>query len=384
MNVLIVVTHLLGTGHLARALNLARAYGAAGHDATVVSGGMQAPQLNSDGVTVLQLPPLRSDGVDFTRLLDQDGALAGPEVYDARRAMLMDHLQDLQPDVLITELFPFGRRTLKAEFAALLKAAHDLPERPLICASVRDILAPPSKPAKAALADDLIARFYDAVLVHSDADITPLSLSWPVSDAVQAKLRYTGFVAPPPAGPHPHGLGAGEIIVSAGGGDVGAHVFDTCRAAAARDADRRWRLLLGGQNAAARCDALMQTAPANVVIEPARPEFRQMLYHAAASVSLCGYNTALDVLQSGVRAVFVPFDAGNEVEQGLRADALAQMPGIGVLRNADLTPDSLLAMLKTVLASPDRAARSAGLDGAAMTVTLTDEMRSELLRGTKA
>lgn len=383
MNVLIIVTHLLGTGHLARALNLARAYGAAGHDATVVSGGMQAPQLNSDGVTVLQLPPLRSDGVDFARLLDQGGALAGPKVYDARRAMLMDHLQDLQPDVLITELFPFGRRTLKAEFTALLEAAHDLPERPLICASVRDILAPPSKPAKAALADDLIARFYDAVLVHSDADITPLSLSWPVSDAVQAKLRYTGFVAPPPAGPHPHGLGAGEIIVSAGGGDVGAHVFDTCRAAAARDPDRRWRLLLGGQNAAARCDALMQTAPANVVIEPARPEFRQMLYHAAASVSLCGYNTALDVLQSGVRAVFVPFDAGNEVEQGLRADALAQMPGIGVLRNADLTPDSLLATLKTVLASPDRAARSTGLDGAAMTVTLTDEMRSELLRGTK-
>lgn len=384
MNVLIVVTHLLGTGHLARALNLARAYGAAGHDATVVSGGMQAPQLNSDGVTVLQLPPLRSDGVDFARLLDQDGALAGPEVYDARRAMLMDHLQDLQPDVLITELFPFGRRTLKAEFTALLEAAHDLPQRPLICASVRDILAPPSKPAKAALADDLIARFYDAVLVHSDAGITPLSLSWPVSDAVQAKLRYTGFVAPPPAGPHPHGLGDGEIIVSAGGGDVGAHVFDTCRAAAARDPDRRWRLLLGGQNAAARCDALMQTAPANVVIEPARPDFRQMLYHAAASVSLCGYNTALDVLQSGVRAVFVPFDAGNEVEQGLRADALAQMPGVGVLRNADLTPDSLLATLKTVLASPDRAARSAGLDGAAMTVTLTDEMRSELLRGTKA
>jgi len=44
-----------------------------------------------------------------------------------------------------------------------------------------------------------------------------------------------------------------------------------------------------------------------------------MLYHAAASVSLCGYNTALDILQAGTPAVFVPFDDGSEVEQGLRA-----------------------------------------------------------------
>ncbi len=74
--------------------------------------------------------------------------------------------------------------------------------------------------------------------------MTPPSLSWPVSDAMQGKLRYTGFVAPPPAIPHPDRLGAGEIIVSAGGGDVGAHVFDTCRAAAARSC--LWHPVLNG------------------------------------------------------------------------------------------------------------------------------------------
>lgn len=375
MKVSIVVTHLLGTGHLARALTLGRAYGAAGHDVQVVSGGMPAPQLNSDGVDVVQLPPLRSDGVDFARLLDEHGTLASEALKAARREMLIAHIQTRTPDLLITELFPFGRRTLKAEFMALLDAADALPARPLICASVRDILAPPSKPAKAQLADDLVAQYYDAVLVHADEAVTPLSLSWPVSDAMQGKLRYTGFVAPPPASPHPDRLGAGEIIVSAGGGDVGAHVFDTCRAAAARDAGRVWRLLLGGQDAAARSAALMQDAPANVVIEPARPEFRQMLYHAAASVSLCGYNTALDVLQSGVRALFVPFDAGNEVEQGLRADALSALPGIEVLRSADLTPDRLLSALATLHAAPTRPAQTDGFDGATRTVTLTETMR---------
>lgn len=122
----------------------------------------------------------------------------------------------------------------------------------------------------------------------------------------------------------------------------------------------------------------MRTAPANITIEPARPDFRQMLYHAAASVSLCGYNTALDVLQSGVRAVFIPFDAGNEVEQGLRADALAELTGIAVLRNAELTPDALLGALDRVVSDSPRAPRTTGFDGAIETVRWTETMRKAM------
>jgi predicted glycosyltransferase len=376
MKICIVVTHLLGTGHLARSLTLARAYRDAGHETVVISGGMAAPQLSNDGVEMVQLPPLRSDGVNFARLLDGDGNEAVAALFDARIKMLIDTVQSQLPDVIITELFPFGRRILRAEFTALLNAAQALPRRPLICASVRDILAPPSKPAKVTLADDLVAQFYHAVLVHSDAEVAPLSLSWPVSDALAGKLRYTGYVAPPAASPHPDGLGTEEIIVSAGGGDVGQHVFDTALAAANQDPEKRqWRLLLGGQDAAKRSGDLMRNAPANVIIEPARPEFRQMLYHAAASVSLCGYNTALDILQSGAPAVFIPFDAGSEVEQGLRADALAQLDGITVLRNANLDAATLLDAVTVVLNAPKRAPRDHGFDGAAQTVRITQEMR---------
>jgi predicted glycosyltransferase len=379
MKVCIVVTHLLGTGHLARALTLARAFTNQGHAPLVVSGGMTAPQLNGDGIDLVQLPAVRSDGVNFSRLLDATDKDADDAHFAARQKLLIKTLNAQQPDVLITELFPFGRRNLKAEFTALLEAAHALPDRPLICASIRDILAPPSKPAKATLADDLVSKFYDAVLVHSDAEVTPLALSWPVSKALAAKLYYTGFVAPPPATAHPEHLGQDEIIVSAGGGDVGAHVFDAALSAARQDPQKRaWRLLLGGQDAAARAARLMRDAPANVIIEPARPEFRQMLYHGAASVSLCGYNTALDVLQSGVRAVFIPFDAGSEVEQGLRADALAQLDGITVLRSATLTADTLLAALGDIVRAPTRAPRSDGFDGANEAVRITQKLRGDV------
>lgn len=375
MKVMIVVTHLLGTGHLSRALTLARAFVAAGHGGLVASGGMPAPQLDHDGVQMLQLPPLRSDGTNFTRLLDETGAPADDAYLTHRSGVLNHALSAFQPDILITELFPFGRRVLSDEFLSLLDAAKAMPTPPVILSSIRDILAPPSKPSKATRADEIITRYYRAVLVHSDPHSTRLDQSWPVSDRLARFLRYTGYVAPPRAGGHPDNTGNGEILVSAGGGSVGDNLFQTAVAAARLNPDQRWRLLVGGSNAAGRVAELTQLAKGSrTIIEPARPDFRQMLHNAAASVSMCGYNTALDVLQAGTPAVMIPFDAGNEVEQTLRATSLASLPGLSVLGSADLTPETLTEHLQQVLADGPRTNTGLKFDGAAQTVRLACDM----------
>lgn len=378
MKILIVVTHLLGTGHLARALTLARAMLAAGDTVVVASGGMPARHLDLGDVPILQLPPLRSDGVNFTRLLNADGIEANETLMARRQTALLDQLHADDWDVILTELFPFGRRVLRSEFLDLLETAQALPHRPLICASIRDILAPPSKPEKAEKTDAIIHQFYDAVLVHADPEITPLDVSWPVSEMLRPKLHYTGFVAPPPATTHPEKLGQDEIIVTAGGGNIGTPIFEAALEAA-RISHHNWRVLLGGENAADRAVEMSRHAPSNVVIEPARPEFRQMLHHAAACMCMCGYNTALDVLQSGCRAVFIPFDEGGEVEQSLRADALATLDGIAVLRSAELTPKRLLTSLRRVQDAPPRSTEAYGFDGAAQTVRILRKLREEML-----
>lgn len=371
MKVLITVTHLLGTGHLSRALTLGRAFATAGHEVTLASGGAPAPHLDTTGVTLVQLPPLRSDGTDFTRLLTP-GDTPADDTYRAARTEALLACLAPAPDLLITELFPFGRRNLRAEFMALLEAAGALPRPPRILSSIRDILAPPSKQAKADWADEVIARFYDGVLVHSDPSRTALSLSWPVSDDLAGRLIYTGYVAPAPAGPHPGAEGSGEVLVSAGGGPVGDGLFQGALAAAALDPGRTWRLLVGG--GPERLDRLGAMASPNVRLEPPRRDFRQMLYHAAASVSMCGYNTALDILQAGTPAVFVPFDAGNEVEQGLRAQSLSALPGITALASADVTAQTLLAALDRVTADGPRARDGLRDTGAAETVRICEAM----------
>jgi len=250
---------------------------------------------------------------------------------------------------------------------------RSLPRRPAILGSIRDILAPPSKPSKVQRTDQIIARFYDAVLVHSDPHGTPLEQSWPVSDLLRPMLRYTGYVAPAPAQPHPDDTGQDEILVSAGGGNVGTSLFETAIDAARLMPTRRWRLLVGGSPT--RIAALQaRNPPSNTIIEAARTDFRQMLHHAAASVSMCGYNTALDLLQSGTRAVLVPFDAGQEVEQSLRAKSLGTLPGIAVLRSGDLTPRALCEAVEQVISDPPRPATNLRFDGAAQTVALACEL----------
>lgn len=370
MKVMIVVTHLLGTGHLARALMLGRAFGAAGDQVTVVSGGTPVLHFDTRGLTLVQLAPVCSDGTDFTTLLDQDRTVATAEHMQARQDELKATLAQVAPDVLITELFPFGRRILRDEFRALLQDAHAMPQRPLILTSIRDILAPPGKPAKAAFADEVIAQFYDGILVHADPEVVTLERSWPVSQALAERLHYTGFVAPPPpaCGTERHGT----ILVSAGGGAVGDGVFRAALEAAHLRPTVQWHLLVGGSDA--RRASLAAESASNVQIDAPRADFRTLLQGAAASVSMCGYNTALDVLQTGVPAVLVPFDDGGEVEQGLRAEALSAQDGITILRQTELNGPSLVAAVDSLQHAPRRLPRIAGMDGAAQTVDIVCDL----------
>ena len=100
-----------------------------------------------------------------------------------------------------------------------------------------------------------------------------------------------------------------------------------------------------------------------------------MLHVAGASVSMCGYNTALDLLQSGCPSVLIPFDAGSEVEQTLRGQALAQLPGFEVIKSAALEAPRLTAALDRLLQAPRRDKVTTGFDGAAQTVRIVTKLR---------
>ncbi|MEP3640052.1 MAG: glycosyltransferase [Paracoccaceae bacterium] len=361
MRAVIVVTHLLGTGHLSRAMTLARAFADAGHTPVVISGGVPAPHLMDATIKHVQLPPVRSNGVDFSKLLTPDAQVADAGYLANRASQLLNAIDDVRPDVLITELFPFGRRILRREFEALLEHVQN---RTPVFASIRDILAPPSSQKKADYADRMIAQYYQGVLVHGDPEIAPLGLSWPVTEQLAPMLRYTGFVASE-ATSATSGTRSG-VLVSTGGGGVGDNVFEAAMRAARAMPDLAWRFLVGGEpERVARFAAL---APDHVSVEGLRDDFQTILAHSAASISLAGYNTTLDLLQTGTPSVLVPFDKGNEVEQGLRAKALSNRPGIEVCTSDKL--ENLSDYVQRALAAGPQPPRARNMDGAAETVRI--------------
>ena len=236
-------THLMGSGHLARTLVLADAVRAAGGAAMTLSGGRALAHLPL-GPDDVQLSPVHVPALDYKDIRGPGGAPADPALWSARRDAAAAAFARFRPDVLVTELFPFGRRAMAAEFEAIAAL------RPPGCAlvsSVRDIPEPPKKPKRAAEALRRLAGF-DAVLVHGDARILPLAAAWPghgldVPPDIAARLIHTGYVAAPlpKAGP---GTGAGEILVSVGSGHIGRALLEIA-ARAAIGHRRPWRLIAG-------------------------------------------------------------------------------------------------------------------------------------------
>ncbi|TGD97211.1 glycosyltransferase [Methylobacterium nonmethylotrophicum] len=372
--ILIAVTHLLGAGHLTRAAALARAFAGAGHAVTLVSGGLPAglpaALARLDGIRLVQLPPVRITGTAFTALLDPDGAPVTPERLAARRDALLAAFAEAAPEAVITELYPFGRRVLAPEFEALVAAVQAARPRPLLLASIRDILATPSRPERIAATQARLAA-YDAVLVHGDPAFLPLEASWPVEAEVARRLRYTGYVDEAEAGLRPSGPRAG-LVVSGGSSAAGLPLQEAAVAAAALTPGLSWRILVGRAVPEPAFAALQAAAPANAVVERARPDFRALLGEAALSVSQAGYNTVLDLLQSGCPALLVPFEAGHETEQRLRAETLAAHGLARVLPESALTAESLAAAVLS--APPPATGHAIARDGARRSVAIVEEM----------
>lgn len=373
LRILIVVTHLLGVGHLARMAVLGRALAARGHRVRLVTGGRPAPIVKLAGLEVVQLPSVHCRGTDFATLLDETGAVASPAMLAERVAMLRAACRDLCPQVVITELYPFGRRNLSAEFDALLEEAEALEPRPAILASIRDVLNPPSKPGRAESVLARLAARYDRVLVHGEAEIIPLAASWPVTPPLARRLADTGYLHDGAAAA-PASIATREgILVSGGGSAASLPLFHAAIAAAKLLPAQAWRLLVGHGMPQADFAGLATDAPANMVVERARADFPALLGRAALSISQAGYNTVLDLAAAGPRALLVPFAEGQEREQGLRAEALAARGLAHVLAADRLDGATLAEAAESALAGPEPDWRGFRLDGAARAVAIVEQ-----------
>jgi len=344
-SVLFYVQHLLGIGHLRRALYLTDAMARDGLAVTLVTGGDPLPELaRSAARRVVQLAPIRASDASFRNLIASNGRPPDEALWSARRETLLAAFAEAQPDAVVIEAYPFGRRAFRHELEPLVAAAQGRSPRSLVACSLRDIVVAPQREDRQREIIERVRADFDAVLVHGDPRLIGLEASFPCMSEIADRLVYTGYVtAPVPPLDGSGTAGAGEVVVSAGGGAVGGTLLRAALGARRRGclADSGWRLLAGPNLPPDEFAALTVELPAGVTVERYRSDFSQILRRCRVSVSQAGYNTVLDIIAARTPAVLVPFAEMSETEQSVRAERLAAAGIVEIVPAGALSPERL-------------------------------------------
>jgi predicted glycosyltransferase len=348
--------HSLGMGHLVRSLALAASLAERFH-VVLLNGGKFPKGLDiPSSVEVVNLPPLGLDSEG--RLVSRDRRRTVERAKELRRAIITETYRTLRPRVVLVELFPFGRKKFAGELLPLLEEARaETTRHPLVVCSLRDILVGKRSEQQKhdARAAETANRYFDAVLVHSDPAFARLEESLGSYRSLAVPVHYTGFVLPAREQTKEKPTkGVREILVSAGGGIVGEALFRAAIAAYTllrQTENVTMKIIAGPFLPEEAWRSLRESARRLPGLSVRRflPDLCAEMRGSAASVSQCGYNTALDVLRAGVPALVVPFAEGGEDEQLKRARRLESLGTLRVAELQGLDPQNFARELRELL-----------------------------------
>ena len=388
MKIIFYCQHVLGIGHFFRSLELCRALHR--HEVILVTGGPGFEASLPGHVREVRLPALEMDR-EFKDLRAAAGADLDT-VRQQRRERLWALVDTESPELFLTELYPFGRKAFRFEIDPVLEAVADgrLPRCGVVC-SVRDILVDKDMPQKhEARTVSVLNRFFNAVLVHADPRLVRLEETFSRLPEITIPVTYTGFITPMPALDARRrvrsalGLAAADrmIVASAGGGSVGMPLLEAAVRAFGH-LNRAGRTVLqvftGPFLPEGDFEQLRSSAGDGAAVDRFTPEFLSHLAAADLSVSMAGYNTTMNLLAARVPALVWPFAQNRE--QRLRAERLQALGALRLLKDTELAPPRLAALMEQMLAHRERPDYGIDLNGAQATAGWVDDWRPRSREG---
>lgn len=347
--------HSLGLGHLARSFALCEALSRRFTVVLLCGGRLPRAMAPPAGVRIVALPPLgaAADG----RLISHDSGRSLERARELRTTKILETFRSVRPEAMLIEFFPFGKKRFSGELLPLLEEARALgPAAPVVACSLRDLLV--GRGGEQAAFDDrasaLANAYFDAVLVHSDPRFARLEESFRPRVPLRTAVHHTGFVVSNGTSPYDGAVpfeGGRDVVVSAGGGMVGAPLLTAAVEAHRLLPDVDMTIIAGPFLPEDAWQALQGRAAGRpgLTLRRSVPDLGAELRAARASVSQCGYNTALDVLRARVPALVVPFAENGEDEQRRRACRLERLGAVRVLDPAALRPRVLADEIRALL-----------------------------------
>jgi len=379
MNVAYYCQHVLGVGHFHRSLEICRFLGAK-HHVTIILGG---PEVHFDepNIAVFQLPGLRMDD-HFSSLIPCDSGVSLDQIKQQRRNELLHFVRTYEPDCLIIELYPLGRKAFRFELDPLLEMLSKSPCK--IYCSLRDILVEKKEGREKfeQRAVTTLNKHFDGLLIHADQASVTLNQTFEKAEAIRIPIHYTGFISPRPKADARSVIRTGLklapedrlIVCSLGSGSVGAELLTASAQAFRLLADQNshyvMQIFTGPYMGADSWSKLLTYRSDNLHIAKFSEQFIDWLAAADLSISMAGYNTFMNVLATGVPALMYPFAQNRE--QRFRIETLGNTGSITLLEEQDLAPHHLATLMETAV-TQSRSNTGVNLDGAATTALIIEE-----------
>ena len=372
----------VGLGHVRRNLALAHALnnqlpGLTGRSVTglLITGTSLAPAFQAPGGWDWVLLPGVAKSPDGYQ--PRNLAVPMPELVFLRARLLQAVLAGFRPHLVIVDRHATG---IHGELESALRHARSAsPVRVVL--GLREVLDSPD-----AAFDEwagvggprLVKSLFDAIWVYGDPAVHDPVVEGEIPFSLRKLIRYTGYLA---AGrPSVSGTSCmpGPYCMTTVGGGSDGHALASVAVAAPMAAGLGHLVVAGPQMPAVELDDLRRQAGPRVKVVSAVDDLVFHIRHAAAVISMGGYNTVCEIMSTNVPALIVP-RSQSRAEQRIRAISLAKA---GYLEHQDigaLTPAFLAGWLAARLGTTvDR--RRAVLDGLIRVPQLAAELLQPVLQ----
>ena len=272
-----------------------------------------------------------------------------------RSSILRDCARSFRPDLVLIDHSPTG---LAGELVRVLPEVRDQDAKVVL--GMRDIIDKPRRVLSDWERDDVIPfmrEHYDALLLYGDRRLFDPVIEYRLPTDLEERLHMTGYVVRNGGRERPEAIrarlqAAGQklVVVTAGGGGDGHRLLRTYLRGLHRQGTEPGFasfLVTGPLMSRRKKDQIrdMATGIASVKVV----EFLEDLpglYHAADLViSMGGYNTVAEILDSRTPAVIVP-RVSPRLEQWVRARVLASRGLVYCLHPAELRASALMRVVR--------------------------------------
>lgn len=340
--------YVYGIGHFIRTLEIAKSLSSE-YRVIILNGGNPIENMIiPPEIELVQLPAIHKKE-DSNQLIPLNCDLSIDDCFNLRREIIVNILQRINIDVLVTEHFPFGF-LFKEEVLFLIKLLKEINPNCKFVSSVRDLVNSYDGSETDELTCEILNSYYDLLMIHSDENVIPFETSFPKFKDIKISIKYTGYVTRKIITKNSKNFQLEDIaLVSVGGGSMGEELQKAI-IKVHLELKKNWNhkliVFLGSYQ-----NIELESLPASIVIH----KFDQSAYDAylrKAKLLICmgGYNTVLEAISLNLPLlVYQKAFSQNNFEQACRINELQKIGLVHSLYPNELQHSTLISKILTIL-----------------------------------